>query len=278
MSPRPRPTCGIGLRTAHLPLLAAEAPDAPLTAPWLEIHTENFLVDGGPRLAMLDAIARRYPLSCHGVALSLGSAQGLDMAHVARVKALADRLDPVFVSDHLSWSAVDGAHYNDLLPLPYDEEALDVVATNVMRAQDALDRRILVENPSRYLAFAQSTMDEPRFLARLAARTGCGLLLDINNVHVSAANLGFDARDYLARIPPEAVEEIHLAGYAPPSAPGGLLVDAHDRAVTDEVWALYRETVARIGPRPTMIEWDYAVPNLDVLLRERAAAQAVLAA
>jgi uncharacterized protein len=270
--------CGIGLRPAHLAQLAAETKAAPRAAPWLEIHTENFLCDGGPRLAMLDAVAARYPLSCHCVALSLGSAQGLDDAHLARVKALIARVKPVFVSDHLSWSSLDGIHLNDLLPLPYDEETLDVVARNVARAQDALDRRILVENPSRYMAFTRSTMDEPEFLARLVARTGCGLLLDVNNVHVSAVNLGFDATAYLARIPAAMVEEIHLAGFTPSRDHAGLLIDTHSRPVADEVWSLYETTIARIGPRPTLIEWDADVPALEVICAEALRAQEMLAA
>jgi uncharacterized protein (UPF0276 family) len=268
--------CGIGLRSAHLPLIAAEAPDAPLTAPWLEIHTENFLADGGPRLAMLDAVAARYPLSCHSVALSLGSAQGLDLDHLARVKALIARLKPAFVSDHLSWSAVDGVHLNDLLPLPYDEATLNIVAGNVSRVQDAFDRRILVENPSRYVSFANSTMDEPEFLKRLVARTGCGLLLDVNNVHVSAVNLGFSAADYLARIPAQMVEEIHVAGYAPSAEHPGLLIDTHSRPVGEEVWTLYETAVRLMGPRATLIEWDTDVPTLPVLAAEMQRAQKVL--
>jgi uncharacterized protein (UPF0276 family) len=270
--------CGLGLRSAHLPLFAGEAKEAPLTAPWLEIHTENFLVDGGPRLAMLDAVAARYPLSCHSVALSLGSAQGLDKDHLARVKDLIARVKPVFVSDHLSWSTVDGIHLNDLLPLPYDEAALDIVAANVAQAQDIFDRRILIENPSRYLAFNGAGMDEPEFLRRLVARTGCGLLLDINNVYVSAINLGFDAGDYLARFPAQAVEEIHLAGFAPSSDHPDILIDTHSRPVAGEVWALYAEMIARIGPRPTLIEWDTEVPGLPVLIDEMRRAQKFLAA
>jgi len=270
--------CGVGLRSAHLPLLAAEAKEAPLTAPWLEIHTENFLIDGGPRLAMLDAVAARYPVSCHSVALSLGSAQGLDEDHLARVKDLIARVKPVFVSDHLSWSAVDGIHLNDLLPLPYDEAALDIVAANVARAQDTFDRRILIENPSRYLAFNGEEMDEPEFLRRLVARTGCGLLLDINNVYVSAINLGFEAGDYLARFPAPAVEEIHLAGFTPSADHPDLLIDTHSRPVAEEVWALYAKTIARIGPRPTLIEWDTEVPALPALLDEMRRAQGVLSA
>lgn len=268
--------CGIGLRSAHLPLIAAETPDAPRTAPWLEIHAENFLAGGGPRLAMLDAIAARYPLSCHSVALSLGSAQGLDDDHLARVKALIARIEPVFVSDHLSWSAVDGAHLNDLLPLPYDEATLNVVAANVSRAQDAFDRRILVENPSRYLAFAHSTMDEAEFLKRLVARTGCGLLLDVSNIHVSAVNLGFDAADYLARIPGQMVEEFHLAGYTPSTEHPDLLIDTHARPVSDDVWALYETAIGLMGPRATLIEWDTDVPSLPVLAAEMRRAQKVL--
>ncbi len=269
--------CGIGLRSQHLAELAAEPADAPRAAPWLEIHTENFLCDGGPRLAMLDAIAARYPVSCHGVALSLGSAQGVDMDHLARVKSLVDRINPPFVSDHLSWSAVDGVHLNDLLPLPYDEATLDIVAANISRAQDALDRRILIENPSRYLAFTQATMDEPQFLARLVARTGCGVLLDINNVHVSAVNLGFDAAAYLARIPAQMIEEIHLAGAAPSPTEPDLLIDTHSRAVDEAVWSLYESVIATIGPRPTLIEWDYDVPALPVLAAEAVRAQKALA-
>jgi len=271
-------SCGIGLRSAHLSQFAAEASEAPRTAPWLEIHSENFIVGGGPRLALLERIARRYPISCHGVGLSLGSAQGIDAEHLARVKALTARISPVFVSDHLSWSAVDGAHLNDLLPLPYDEGALDVVAANIAQVQDALDRRILVENPSRYLAFNQSTMDEPEFLARLVARTGCGVLLDINNVHVSAANLGFDAHDYLARIPGQMVEEIHLAGFVPSPDHPELLIDTHSRPVADEVWSLYEKAIALFGPRPTLIEWDSEIPALPVLIGEMQRAQKVLSA
>ena len=268
--------CGIGLRTAHLAQLAAEAKDASLTAPWLEIHTENFLIDGGPRLAMLNAVAARYPLSCHSVALSLGSAQGLDKAHLARAADLIARIKPAFVSDHLSWSAVDGIHLNDLLPLPYTEAALNTVARTVLEAQEAFDRRILVETPSRYLTFENADMDEPEFFKRLVARTGCGILLDLNNIHVSAFNLGFNAEDYLRKIPPQMIEEIHLAGYAPSPVHSDLLIDTHSRPVAGDVWALYERTIARIGPRPTLIEWDNDVPALDVLTAEMRRAQRVL--
>lgn len=262
---------GIGLRTPHMPAFAPE--DAALTTPWLEIHSENFLCDGGPRLAMLDAIAARYPMSCHGVGLSLGSAEGLDRDHLARLKKLFARVKPSLISEHLSWSVTGGVYLNDLLPLPYTEEALAVVARNVAQAQDAFGRQVLVENPSAYVSFPGSTMSEPAFLARLVQETGCGLLLDINNVYVSAANNGLDADAYLNAIAPEAVGEIHLAGH---SADAGLLVDTHSTQVCDPVWDLYAKTVARIGARPTLIEWDLDVPDLPVLLAEAAHAQDIL--
>lgn len=257
---------------------AAEAADAALTAPWLEIHTENFLCDGGPRLTMLEAVAARYPISCHGVALSLGSADGPDPTHLKRIKGLIERIKPVFVSDHLSWSSVEGVQYNDLLPLPYDDDALDAIAANISRTQDALGRRVLIENPSRYLAFNHDTMTEPVFLTRLTSRTGCGLLLDVNNVHVSANNLGFDPMSYIKGIPPEAVEEIHLAGHTTVAGQEDLLLDTHDRVVAPPVWDLYRATLILTGPRPTLIEWDNAVPDLSILLNEMTTAQTILAA
>jgi len=262
---------GIGLRTQHLASLAGM--DAAGAASWLEIHSETFLCDGGPRLAMLDAVAARYPISCHGVGLSLGSAEGLDKAHLARLKRLFDRVHPGLVSEHLAWSVTDGVYLNDLLPLPTTEATLALVSRNVAEAQDAFGRRILVENPSTYVSFAGAAMSEPEFLARLVERTGCGLLLDINNVYVSAANHGFDAESYLRAIPGAAVGEIHLAGH---TASGGLLIDTHSGRVADPVWDLYAATIARIGPRPTLVEWDASVPDLAVLLREAAQAQGIL--
>ena len=268
---------GIGLRHSHLSAFAMEASDAPLAVPWLEIHSENFLCDGGPRLAMLDAIAARYPLSCHGVGLSLGSAEGLDRAHLTRLKNLFARVKPGLISEHLAWSVTDGTYLNDLLPLPYTEEALDVVVRNVDAAQNAFGQKILIENPSTYVAFSSSTLSEPEFLARLVERTGCGLLLDVNNVYVSAHNIGFRAGDYLAALPADAVGEIHLAGHA--SVLHGndpLLIDTHSARVNDEVWGLYRQTVARMGARPTLIEWDAEIPERDVLIDEAARAQRIL--
>ena len=269
---------GIGLRHAHLPDFATESPDAPLAVPWLEIHSENFLCDGGPRLAMLDAIANRYPISCHGVGLSLGSAEGLDRAHLARLKTLFARAKPALISEHLAWSVTDGTYLNDLLPLPYTEEALDVVARNVDAAQNAFGQKILIENPSIYLAFSSSTLSEPEFLAQLVARTGCGLLLDVNNVYVSAHNAGFRAGEYLAAIPADAVGEIHLAGHtAVVHGNDPLLIDTHSARVSDDVWQLYQQTVSRIGARPTLIEWDADVPERGVLIDEAEHAQKILA-
>ncbi len=268
---------GIGLRHSHLPAFAMEDSAAPLAVPWLEIHSENFLCDGGPRLAMLDAIAARYPISCHGVGLSLGSADGLDRAHLMRLKELFARVKPDLISEHLAWSVTDGVYLNDLLPLPYTEEALDVVTRNVDAAQNAFGQKILIENPSAYVAFSSSTLSEPEFLARLVARTGCGLLLDINNVYVSAHNNGFRAGEYLSAIPADAVGEIHLAGHT--SVVRGndpLLIDTHSARVSDAVWTLYRQTVLRMGPRPTLIEWDLEIPERSVLLEEAARAQEIL--
>ena len=267
---------GIGLRTPHMAAFTGEEPGA-LIAPWVEVHSENFLCDGGPRLAMLEAVAARYPLSCHGVGLSLGSADGLDPAHLARLKRLFDRVKPNLISEHLSWSVADGIYLNDLLPLPYTEAALAVVCRNIDAAQNAFGQRVLMENPSGYLQFAASTMSEPEFLDRIVDRTGCGLLLDVNNVYVSAMNNGFDASAYLSAVPSEAVGEIHLAGHTEiGTGETRVLVDTHGARVADPVWDLYASVIRRIGARPTLIEWDRDVPELSVLLREAATAQAIL--
>lgn len=264
---------GIGLREPHRAAFVA----AGCPAPWVEIHSENYLVPGGPRLAGIERVRRDVPLSCHGVGLSLGSAGGLDPDHLLRLRALYDRLEPGLVSEHLAWSVEDGVYLNDLLPLPYTEESLDRVRRNIDHAQDALGRRILVENPSAYLAFADSAIPEAEFLAALAARTGCGLLLDVNNLHVSAANLAFDAAGWLAAIPADAVEELHLAGHARLSIGGEeLLIDDHGSAVGDPVMALCAEVLDRIGSRPLLVEWDTALPPLAELLDEGARVQGLL--
>jgi uncharacterized protein (UPF0276 family) len=208
-------------------------------------------------------------LSVHGVGLSLGSAEGIDKAHLARFKAVVEHYQPAMISEHLAWSVGEGIYLNDLLPVPHDEEALGIVADNIAQVQDALGRSILIENLSAYVGFARSTMEEPEFLAELVRRTGCGLLLDVNNVIVSAHNLGFDANAYISRLPAHAVGEIHLAGHARnDTADGPVLIDDHGSRVPAEVWSLYADAVSRVGQRPTLIEWDSALPPLSVLVGE----------
>jgi uncharacterized protein (UPF0276 family) len=280
-SQRPIPAAaGIGLRLPH----HAAIRDNPPAIAWLEAHPENHLTPAAAD--ELAAFADRYPVSLHAVGLSLGSACGLDRDHLLRLKALERRIRPGLMSDHLSWSLAatgDGPlALPDLLPLPYTEEALAVVAINVDRAQAELGRRLLIENPSTYLEFTHSSLSEAEFLAELVRATGCGVLLDINNIVVSALNRGEDPAfvlaDYLALIPAFAIGEIHLAGHAVRELPGGrqIRIDDHGSRVSLQVWRLF-ETVARlIGPRPTLIEWDTDIPDLSVLLGEAAVAQAIL--
>ena len=260
---------GIGLRSPHIRQLRSERPPIP----WLEVHSENYFADGGPALAALDDLRTDYPLSLHGVGMSLGSSDPLDRTHLAKLKRLADRVEPAFVSEHLCWSGVGGRHFNDLLPLPYTEEALAHVTARVGEVQDALGREILVENVSTYLAFAEAAIPEWEFVAELARRSGCRLLLDVNNIYVNAANHGFDADRYLAAMPAERVAEIHLAGF---EASGTYLIDTHGAPVARDVWTLFERAIARFGPRPTLIEWDLDIPALEVLEREAATAQSVL--
>jgi uncharacterized protein (UPF0276 family) len=261
---------GIGLRAPHIDEVMRTRP----AIAWLEVHAENYL-SSGPALRQLDAVRQDYPLSLHGVGLSLGTAEGLDRAHLSRLKALIDRCAPILVSEHLSWSITGGAYLNDLLPLPYTEEALVIVARNVDMAQEALGRRILIENPARYLSFRHSTIAEPAFLAALAERTGCGVLCDVNNVFVTCSNLGLDANRFLDAIPAEAVSEIHLAGHSRVVRNGAaLLIDDHATCVAPAVWKLYGRVIGRIGPVPTLVEWDKALPALSVLLGEARAAAA----
>src|SRR3712207_1688752 len=222
-----------------------------------------------PAAAALEKLRARYPVSVHGVGLSLGSAAGIDPDHLARLKAVCDRFEPALVSEHLAWCIGDGVYLNDLLPVPHDEEALGLVARNIERVQDALKRPILIENLSAYVGFARSVMTEPEFLAELVRRTGCGLLLDVNNVHVPAHNLGFDASAYVAALPAEAVGEIHIAGHARNETPAGtVLIDDHGSRVAAPVWELYSQALQRIDTRPTLVEWDSALPSLDTLLGE----------
>ena len=265
---------GVGLRAPHLAAFIADRP----AIGWLEVHAENYM-GGGAVPAQLDKVRRDYPLSLHGVGLSLGSAEGLDEAHLQRLKSLVERYAPCRVSEHLSWSMAGGTYLNDLLPLPYTEESLAIVARHVAQVQDVLGRKLLVENPSSYLRFRHSTIAEPDFLAELVRRTGCGLLCDVNNIYVSAANLGFDAARYLDALPAMAVGEIHLAGHAAVRRAGAaLLIDDHGSAVPPPVWALYGSALRRFGAVATLVEWDKNLPALPVLLGEaRKAERAALA-
>src|SRR5262245_23146068 len=265
---------GIGLRAPHVARIMAER----RVVPWLEVHPENYMV-GGPSLAQLEAIRRDYLVALHGVGLSLGSAEGIDRRHLGRLRGLAERLDPCLISEHLAWSVTGGTYLNHLLPLPYTDESLEVVARNVSAAQESLGRAILVENPSSYLRFRHSTIPEPEFLGELVATTGCGLLCDVNNIAVSAHNLDFDARAYLHALPSAAVGEIHLAGHTRNETDGrSILIDDHGSPVSDLVWDLYEHALERFGSTPTLIEWDTDLPALEVLVEEAARAGRVMAA
>jgi len=261
---------GIGLRTPHCREMIESRPAA---AGWLEVHSENYFGDGGQPHAFLETLRADYPLSLHGVGLGLGSTDPLDSEHLRRLAQLIERYQPGLISEHLCWSAAGGRHLNDLLPLPYTEEALAHVVQRILRTQEFLGRAILIENVSSYLRFTHSTIPEWEFLAEAARRTGCGILLDVNNIYVSAVNHGFDAQCYLAAIPAQAVQEIHLAGY---DDSGACLIDTHGTAVSDPVWSLYRDAIRRLGERPTLIEWDTDIPALDVLLAEARQADAIL--
>src|SRR5262249_19168571 len=265
---------GIGLRFQHHQSVI----DTQSDVAWMEVHTENYM-GGGTPLRYLDAIRRDVPMSLHGVGLSLGRAEGLDPGDLERIRLVAERIEPGLMAEHIAWSVVDGAYLADLLPLPMTEEALDVVCRHVDQMHLYLKRHILVENPSTYLRFRYSTIPEWEFMAAVAARTGCGILCDINNIYVSAKNHGWNASAYLAGLPPVAIGEIHLAGHAVRQLADGrtLRIDDHASSVIPEVWALYREALARFGPVPTLIEWDNNVPPLETLLKEARYAQALIA-
>lgn len=267
-------SAGLGLKPQHFD----EAVRCARPGLWFEVHAENYLVDGGPRLRWLDTVRERHPLSLHGVSLSLAGAHPLDRAHLRRLAALVRRAQPALVSEHLAWTSWNGQAFPDLLPFPRTGDALRHVAARLAQTQDALGTRIAIENPSHYLRLQGHEWDEIEFLRELARRTGCGLLLDVNNVFVSARNIGFDANEYIDRFPGEPVMEVHLAGHSVDAQLGAaLLVDSHDAPVAPEVWALYRRLVERIGARPTLIERDGAVPAFDELLAEREVAAQVLA-
>ena len=272
----PRRSVGVGFKAEHFDAILESRP----ALGFFEAHAENYMGAGGPPHRRLEAIRALYPLTLHGVGLSIGSPAPLDRAHLARLASVAERYQPALVSEHLAWSTHEGAFFNDLLPLPYTQETLARVCEHVDIVQSALRRRILIENPSTYLAFAETTMGEADFLAEIVRRTGCGLLLDVNNVFVSAANHGFDPYRHLAGFPFAAVAEIHLDGCADDSDDAGLplIIDAHDSPVREAVWALYGEAIRRLGPTPTLIEWDNDLPQWPRLLDEAQRAERAMAA
>jgi uncharacterized protein len=269
------PSVGVGFKPEHFEAIVDTRPQLG----FFEVHAENYMGAGGAPHRRLDAIRERYPLSLHGVGLSIGSPGPLDRAHLQRLAAVAKRFEPVLVSEHLAWSTHEGTFFNDLLPLPYTAETLARVAEHIDEVQNALGRRMLLENPSTYVVFAESTWAETDFLREIARRTGCGLLLDVNNVFVSAVNHGHDPDRYLADFPLSAVWEIHLAGYAEDTDEAGLplLIDAHNSPIREAVWALYTATIRRLGATPTLIEWDNDVPVWPTLLNEtRRAERAII--
>lgn len=267
---------GIGLKTVHVgEILASGA-----CLDFFEVHAENYMVPGGPSLDRLERIHERFALSIHGVGLSIGGAGSLDDTHLDRLDTLLRRFEPELFSEHLAWSTHAGVFYNDLLPVPYDRDSLTRVCDHVDQAQQRLGRRLLLENPSTYIELAASTMDEGTFLAQIVQRTGCGLLLDVNNAYVSAVNHGRDPWDLIGALPAHAIGEIHLAGFAEDLDGAGdrLLIDTHGAPVAEAVWALYQRTLDFLGPRPTLIERDQAIPPLAVLEAEAAHARSALAA
>jgi uncharacterized protein (UPF0276 family) len=259
---------GIGLRQPHYREVFERRP----ALAFLEVHSENFFLDGGASMHALERARAAYPISLHGVGLSLGSADRLAEGHLAKLKQLVDRVEPALVSEHLCWGGIGDVHFNDLLPLPHTERTLALLADRVDRVQAALKRRILVENLSAYVEFREADMTETAFLAELARRTGCGLLLDINNLYVNATNFGFDPVARLHELDGAAIGQYHLAGHA---VVDDCLIDTHGSLVSDAVWSLYAHACRRFGPRPTLIEWDTDLPSLDVLMSEAARASAI---
>jgi uncharacterized protein (UPF0276 family) len=265
---------GVGLKPQHYAEIIETSP----RIGFFEVHAENYMGAGGPPHDALTRIRRDYPVSLHGVCMSIGGPRPLDKAHLGRFKALVDRYEPALVSEHLAWSTHDTTYFNDLLPLPYTQATLTRVAAHIDEVQERIGRPILLENPSTYVIFPESTMNETEFIGALVRRTGCGLLLDVNNVFVSATNHGYSALDYLSDFPLEHVGEIHLAGHAEQADDEGdlLLIDSHDGPVADAVWKLFEIVIGQAGPIPTLVEWDSAIPDWPLLKAEAAAAQAIL--
>lgn len=260
---------GIGLRSHHF----REILDAPPPVAWMETHPENYFGDGGAPLRVLEQIRTQYPLSFHGVGLSLGSTDPIDHAHLHKLNVLIDRFEPAFVSEHLSWSSVGGRFFNDLLPLPCTVESLDHVCARIDEVQNLLKRPLLIENITRYLTWRDSAVPEGEFMAEAARKTGCGILLDLNNLYVNAVNFGLDPLNFLNAIPAQAIQEIHLAGF---DRFGSMLIDTHGQPVYPEVWGLYQWAIHHFGPRPTLIEWDTNLPPLSVLVEQATQADAIL--
>lgn len=275
---------GIGLRAPFVEEIISNPKEIAKKVGWLEVHSENYYAEGGPAIVHLKEISKNFPISLHSVGNSLGSFSGLDLNHLAKLKRLVEIIDPFLISDHISWGLVDKKHLNDLLPLPYTREALDVISANVSKMQDFLKRQVLVENPSTYLSFKNQEMSEFEFINEMAKKTGCGLLLDVNNIYVSACNNAeFEAENYLAEIDPKIVKEIHLAGHSKSEIFDGknyqkILIDTHNDLVCDEVWQLYEIAIKRFGKIPTLIEWDQDFPDLAVILDEARRAEKILAA
>jgi uncharacterized protein (UPF0276 family) len=270
------PTAGLSFKPVHYD----QAMACPAAGLWIEVHAENYMVNGGPRLAMLEAIRKRFPLSIHGVGLSLAGVDEPDRAHLARLKQIVDRFEPFLLSEHLAWSRNGGVSFPDLLPFPRTDEALEVIVRNIDITQSFIGRQILIENPSLYMKLEGHEWPESQFLAELVKRTGCGLLIDVNNVYVSAANLGFSPASYLDALPCDAIGEIHLAGHSEDPLLGrSLLIDSHDAPISDEVWQLYDWLLARCGSLrpPTLIERDDQLPEFEVLLAERDKAAGMMA-
>jgi uncharacterized protein (UPF0276 family) len=266
----PIPACaGIGLRAVHHQALVSERP----AVGWIEAHTENYFHDGGPAVRALERARANYPLSLHGVGLGLGSADGVDREHLSRVRRAIARFEPALVSEHACWGHAGGEFFNDLLPLPYTEEAALLLARQVGEAQDFLGTQLLIENVSAYVSFEHSTLQEWEFLAAVAATSGCGLLLDVNNIYVSSQNLGIDANAFINGIPVDRVGEIHLAGHV---RNGAVLIDDHGSQVSEDVWRLYRRAIDRFGAQPTLIEWDTNIPELTTLVAESRRADLIL--
>lgn len=267
---------GIGLRHPHYQEIAFSPKRDDIA--WLEVHSENFFAFGGMSKEILDRVSEHYPLSFHGVGLSLGSAEDLDQEHLNKLKRLHDRYKPCLISEHISWSKIDGQVLNDLLPLPYTKEAMEHVVNHIDHLQNFLGRQILVENPSTYLQVAYNEMPEYEFMSQVIKRSGCKLLFDINNIFVTQKNHGLNAIDYIKAMPKEAIGEYHLAGHAvvPMDDNTTLLIDHHGDVVCDEVWQLYRHAIDILGSAPTLIEWDTNIPSLDVILGEAKKAQTIL--